>query len=129
MDIITHGFTGRLDANAVISEGNPLKVRKRPKIIAPVTITIIMQATFNESIKDRTKPFQLSFFLIRAITRAKNAPAAPASVGVNNPKKRPAMTSINKKTISKAPGRLLILSMKLEAGPPGPAAGFIMHIK
>ncbi len=80
-----YGDTGSPAAKSAIMKGRRVTARKRPKMIAPVTSTKTKQEIFKVSRIDFTIPAQVSLPATAVITRVRNTPTAPASVGVKIP--------------------------------------------
>jgi hypothetical protein len=82
---MTKGATGSAEAHSASSKGRRDTVRKRPKSTAPVISSTTMAEMRTLSTMDWTMPLKSRLRCTRPIARAPKAPAAPASVGVNQP--------------------------------------------
>ncbi|MBA7683798.1 hypothetical protein ES703_92183 [subsurface metagenome] len=121
--MIAKGEMGSPPAQSDKRKGILVTAMKWPKMIAPVTMTMTMQVISKLSLAASTNLCQLIVLLTRVIMRAPAAPAAPAWVGLNQPRNNPAMTRANKTNISMTPERPASFCLKLVAAPAGPRAG------
>ncbi|MBA7583473.1 hypothetical protein ES708_25418 [subsurface metagenome] len=96
---------------------------KCPKMIAPVTMTITMQVIRRASLTAKRNPCQLSCRLTSPMSKAPAAPAAPACVGLNQPRNSPPTTNPNKTIISMIPVSPASFSLKLVGAPAGARLG------
>ncbi len=128
MSRITPAGTGSDAAQSASSNGRRETVRKRPKRTAPVISSTTMAEMRSVSVVAWTMLAKDSLRRTRPMTSAPNEPAAPASVGVNQPTYRPPMTSTNSTSASATPESERIFSDHGVAGPGGPRRGLRLHI-
>ena len=117
---ITEGGASRPVTNSLSAAGKPLNVMKRENMFAETIIRIIMAVFLAVSLSEKTKLPHLSRLCTSPITMAPKAPMAPASVGVKMPPYIPPITTRNKITTGKTPGRDTTFSLKVVLGPGGP---------
>ncbi len=99
-------------------------------MVAPATITRIMQLVLVVSNRAEMNPSQVRFRLIMATIRVENAPTAPASVGVKIPPKSPPITRIKIMRVSITPDSDAIFSFHEVLGPRGPSSGLrLVHMR
>ena len=116
------GPTPCATTNSEITSVKPVSARNRVSRLAPMAITKIAAVLTRVS---RTASLIFSKVSVRCakpMTKDRNAPTAPASVGVNTPANSPPNTPITSATTGQAPRNALIRSAQVTATASGGAS-------
>jgi len=100
---------------------------KCPKTVAPATIIITIHVIRKASLTALRNPCQVSLRVTIPMSNAPAAPAPPACVGLNHPRKSPIITMANKDRVSIIPTSPFILSFQLLPVPAGASSGFCLQ--
>ena len=128
--ITANAGNARFAAQFARAKGSLLTAMNLPNTTAPDTRSMIIEAVFTVAFNDFLIPSQFICFLNNVINNILAVPIEPASVGVNQPAKRPPR-EIQKVNITsiKPFWRPENLSLQVKRSPAGPKEGFFLTTK